>query len=149
MALVTLTNFKTYAGITVTTDDSRITLILNGVSDFINRFTHRELGWATFDEEIDIPTRHEESIRLENFPVTSVIALTDDGNLVVNTDYVLYEEGFITLKERVNISHRFTRDRYFTKGPQKVEISYQAGYQTVPDSLQLVNFMVTNRFLNK
>ncbi len=39
--------------------------------------------------------------------------------------------------------------RFFTKGPQKVEISYQAGYQTVPDSLQLVNFMMTNRFLNK
>lgn len=147
--LVTIESFRAYSGISVISEDSKITGIIEGVSDMVSRYCHRDFGFNAFDENFDIWDFDEDTIHVRNYPIVSVVGLTDDGNLVDPTNYKVYKkEGIISLKERTYVSQYYRRDHFFTKGHQTVEVSYWGGHELIPDSLQLAVKMVSNRIYN-
>ena len=148
--LITLESFRVYSGATVSSEDGRITAIIEGVSDLVSRYTHRDFEFNAYDEAFDIWDYDIDVVKVRNFPIVSVVGLTDDGNLIASSKYKIYKrEGVIALKERTYISQYYRRDHFFTKGYQTVEVSYWGGHEIIPDSLQLAVKMASNRLYNE
>ena len=95
-ALATLSDVKTLAGITDTTQDARLELIINNVSSQIATYCQRQFKKNTYTGEI-LPPSNRQLLILRNWPVVSVTSITQDGQAI--TDYTLEskyaESGFL------------------------------------------------------
>jgi len=90
------------------------------------------------DEKHDIETTNQDCILLDNGPITEITELKDDGELINKEDYLLYsKEAIVALKTDTTFGALYDTP-YFTKGRQKVEISYKWGYTDVPQDIQYV-----------
>lgn len=69
-ALTTVAAVKTYMGITASTDDDLLEILVNNVSDQIERYCDREFAQKTFTEYID--GHGDRTIAVANPPVISV-----------------------------------------------------------------------------
>jgi hypothetical protein len=84
----------------------------------------RSFGNAEYTEHLD--GTGDCYLRLSNYPITTVSALTIDGVVVDLTDPA--EEVFI-------YKTRIARKTNFPSGMQNVVITYEAGYDTIPKSV--------------
>lgn len=147
--LTGLETFKTYAGITGTSEDGKITAIIEGVSDVIEKYCHRQFSYGSYDQKWDIWDFDEDTVQVDNWPIISVVALTDNGTAVSSDKYHIYKkEGIISLVEQTYISQHYRRDQYFTRGHRMVSATYFGGYQDIPNALQLATKMVVSRLYN-
>lgn len=90
------------------------------------------------DEKHDIETTNQDNILLDNGPVTEITELKDDGEVVDAEDYILYKkEAIAALKTDTTFGALYDTP-YFTKGRQKVEVSYKWGYTDVPKDIRYV-----------
>jgi len=153
--LVTLASFKSYAGITLSTWDTQIGDILDGVSLATESFIGRSLGITYYDQVLDVDYAWEQIFLVKQWPLQSVIALTCDDTPVSSLDYHFWENGKIALKGagkkylRGVEAYTLEPGQYFTQGIATIEISYQAGYAVIPNDIQLVVKRETNRLLNE
>lgn len=69
-ALTTVADVKTYMGVTLSTDDSLIEILINNVSDQIENWCDRKLVAQTFVEYLD--ARGTRTLLVENPPIISV-----------------------------------------------------------------------------
>jgi len=130
MRLTSLEKVKEFIGITDTSQDTFLGTLLDGVSDAIETDCRRAIALGTYSEKFDIEYDYTEDFLVTNSPIQSVVALTDNGTLLAETtDYYWESYGYI---------HRYPEDYYFTTGLRKVEITYVAGYDPIPDDVQLV-----------
>lgn len=125
MSLVLLADVRTFIEISSGVADTLLQTLIDDASGRINDYCGRDFESRTYNEEIDIEGCTEDSILLDNVPISSVVALTDNGSLVDTDDYHVYEHGRVSLE-----------NSYFTEGYKKVEISYVAGFTPVPASIQ-------------
>jgi len=146
--LVSRADAKEYMGLADTTVyDDLIDTLIEAADAVITNY----LGWDyitvnDYDEYYDIPTTTETTIALRHFPVVTFSELIDDGDTVDTDDYVVDKDtGMVKLKE----TYTKESNRYFTKGVQKVQAKYSAGYTTVPKDLELVAKMVINRLFQR
>jgi hypothetical protein len=149
--IVTLAQYKTYAGITGTDDDAQLTVILEGASDLIARACHRRFEFGSYFETVNIDFEFIDTVEVRNPPIVSIIALTDNNTLLASSKFEVFkDEGVITLKENIN-TPRYHHDvgPYFTKGVGIVQIGYFGGFQDMPASLQLLVNMFTNRIFDR
>ena len=121
MALTSRAKIKRAVGIPagVTQHDGYIDDIVGGIDQMI--FGHIGVPALTqnvYSETLDIE-QSSHQIRLKNWPLVSVAAITESGSLVAVADYYEIEEGFVNLK---------TTGRNWTIGRQTVEITYTAGH---------------------
>lgn len=121
MAIITNTDLKEYLKITGTSQDALLTKICNRAQEIIEGYLRRKIEQATYTSEL-----HDGGVAFivtKNRPIISIASLKDNGTAVDSSKYVVYKEsGIVALKSG-----------YFTSGPQKVEITYDAGYATVPE----------------
>jgi hypothetical protein len=82
---------------------------------------------TSYDEKFDIGRAGQREIAVRRCPLVSVTALTDDGGLVSSSDYYTTEYGQVRL---------IGGSDFFTTGRQTVEITYTAGFSTVPEDLK-------------
>ena len=130
MRLTSLDKVKEFLGLTDTSQDSLLGTLLDGVSDAIETDCRRAIALGTYSEKLDILEDYTEDFMVANYPVRSVVALTDNGTLMVDvTNYYWETQGYF---------HRYPEDYYWTTGLRKVEITYTAGYATIPDDIQLL-----------
>lgn len=136
MRLTSLENVKLFLGITNTDDDVLLGEILEGVSDAIETDLRRAIALGTYSEKFDIDDDYTDELNLRNYPVNSIVALTDNGVLLTeNTQYYWTEQGYIRHLPKTSRVEEFG---YFTVGAQKVEVTYVAGYEPIPDDVQLI-----------
>lgn len=126
MSLVGISDVLTYIELSSGVANTLIQLLIVDYSKQVNEFCGRDFEQRNYNEKFDIEGATEKTIRLNNTPVTSVVALTDNGSLIAASDYHVYARGKITLDSD-----------YFTEGPQEVEASYVAGFTPVPADIQL------------
>lgn len=81
-ALCSLANFKTYAGIDGTDDDSRIELLIDAASDRIEKYCNRQFLTRTYTETYD-GTGHTR-LRLYQAPVTVVTRVVSGREEALN-----------------------------------------------------------------
>ncbi len=123
MAIITNTEIKEYLKITGTSQDALLTKIASRAQEILEGYLSRKIEQATYTEKHD---GGEPLILVKNRPIISVTSLKDNGVTVDASKYVVYNEsGIVALKSG-----------YFTSGLQKVEITYDAGYATVPELIK-------------
>jgi len=96
MAILTLTDIKTYLGETSTQWDS----VLTYLNDATFKFLQRELGCdilqADYTEEAIKPVTYSSVLTPKNYPIVSVSSLTDsDGNSYVEGNDFIVHDYFI------------------------------------------------------
>ena len=93
-SIVSLTTYKAYSGIAVTTDDTALTVLLTAAEAFLRRLCGRNLdtGFLTGTYTEDYDGRDDAVIQLKEVPVTSITSVklrANDGTLTTyaTTDY--------------------------------------------------------------
>jgi len=138
--LITLQEFKDYAGISVDTWDNQITALIPGISKMIESYCQRIFGEVKqVTERLDIG-ESQSKILLYYYPLNSVGSVHDDcaydengdlltGSLLTpNSDYLIYHRiGEITRAAGL----------FFTEGHQKVQVIYEALSAIVPEDVKL------------
>lgn len=133
MSLVTLTEVRGYLSLSAGVADTTLQTLITNYCGVVNNFCGRDFEEKSYYEEVDIEGATEQSIKLSNVPIASVVALTDNGSLVDSDDYHVYRQGRISLESD-----------YFTEGFKKVAVSYVAGFTPVPADIKLaVNKLIS------
>lgn len=114
LPLKSLSDVKTWFGITDTTLDTQLTLALDAVSEAIRNYTGRYLTFGTYTENF----RYVVSDKPERYLVETPIKTLTSGAELVNR----------------NTGHIFV-----TGGPL-LEVVYEGGYETLPADLTIVLF---------
>lgn len=93
-ALTTLATLKAELGVTGSSQDTRLSALINQVSDAIETFCDRKFQRRTVTETV---LRHRRTIYLSAWPVVSIASITDSGVAWTADDYTLdADEGIIT-----------------------------------------------------
>ena len=149
VALTVLQEYLTAVGIsTVNVSNSALSNIEYVVAGRIQNYLGRTLSQAVHTQRFDIEDG-DETILLSNFPLQTIVALTNDGSLVATADYLTYsDEGIIKLADKIaTVSKRGELSPFFSEGKQTVVITFHAGYTTVPVDIQGVVFNMVGRML--
>lgn len=105
--------------------DELLKLLIAQCSRFIEEHCRRRFKKAQYTEVYDgdgTPT-----LFLDNYPVISVSGLSIDSVAYDSSDYVVYSEGRIRLVD----------GSVFTRGDQNVQVTYEAGYESVPEDVEM------------
>jgi len=124
MPLTTLAKVKAALNIptAVTQHDDQLNDIMDEVdAEMVNWVGVTALTVNDYAETHDID-RLTSELRLKEWPVVSVTAMTESGSLVSSDDYYVDNEvGYIRFIDTT---------RFFNQGRQKVQVSYSAGHVT-------------------
>lgn len=134
-ALTTLASVKTIAGITDTSQDTRLEFLINAVSSTIEGYLDRKLQLDAAHPYIEniAPTSRQKLI-LRQWPIVGVSSLKSSGTtLILDTDYRLDAQdkwgGWIYREqgwEPVNLTAGLTYDIMAAR--RTIEVTYTAGY---------------------
>lgn len=133
--LVTLAEYKAYAGITSTNSDTQINNIIPKASQLVKTICRRTFVDFVNDNKEEYFSGGWSKLYLKEYPIlsiSSVEASTDYGKtyteLVEYTDYVLdIEDGTIT---------SITTEE-FPKYVNGYKVSYTGGYEVLPEDLKI------------
>ncbi len=133
--LVTLAEYKAYAGLTTPNQDTAIKSIITKASALAKSICRRTFVDYVADARTDVFASGAEKVYLSEFPVLGVSSVeysSDYGAtytaLVEFTDYVIdAEEGSIT----------FLNWSLYPKQINAFKVVYTAGFETVPDDLKV------------
>lgn len=116
--MVTLDELKTFLKITDTSEDARLTQILDGVINATKRYCGREFTQDTYTERVDF---YSGICAVRETPVTDVTEiLTLEGTTLTLSTFS--ESGVIEIEE------------YYDG---RAKVTYTGGYATAPDDLKL------------
>lgn len=133
MAILTLIDYKTYANITNTNADARLNVIIPSAEKYILNKIKNIIEVTNFKEYYDGDGDYE--LLLKQYPITSVVELKIEDNIINISDYLIYNSsGIIKMKYGI-----------FTIGLKNVYIEYNAGYSPVPSDIKMCIAELVNR----
>ena len=149
--IVTLSDMKDYLGITSTSYDTLLNSLIEGFSDLAREYCGRTFDYDTYNETLDIDYDFMDRIILAEYPVDTVVAVTDYDTLVSSDYYYVDSDiGVIKLKESYRTTNYYTRTYstpFFTRGLARIKVCYTAGYTPYPQGLQLaVKILVAEEY---
>ena len=155
--LVSLADYKTYAGISGTTNDTRLTALLTSASKAVRNWCDRNAtnGFELAERTETYDGTGTGAIRLRERPVTAIASVSwidADGNTeALDATAYRYEAGtgllyLIGSRSRTvsafgdygRHEFRFGIEPNWGNEPQSVQVVYTAGYTTIPEDLQYV-----------
>jgi hypothetical protein len=127
MALFTLENLKTYLGISGTSEDVQLDLLVGMVDGLVKKYTRRDLEQTTYTNEIyDGPGTN--SLLLNQYPVesiTSVIQHTETISAVTLAERENGESGYYLRDAESGI---LWNNDLWDRGRGIIQVTYKAGY---------------------
>ena len=127
-ALTTVARYKTFAGITVATDDTLIEIFINQVTEFVEKYCGRRFKKTTYTAT-KLDSDGGEVLHVPQYPIISTSTFTlysrdtieneDDWTTVDSEDYYIdYDAGLI---------YRIGGNKWI-RGRQYYKVDYTAGY---------------------
>lgn len=167
MAIISTTEYKAYAGITATTYDTQLAVIIPALQDTIERWTGRKFDTATFTDKLD--GADYDSVTVKNPPIVSVTSVTinyvPSGSAALDASDFLFsttDDGRLWLaasgiyrrgpdQDGMPVSPAFGPYLRFPKGRENVAVVYVGGYSsmTMPGSLKFAMYKLTAIALNQ
>jgi len=156
--LITLAQYKDFAGITGVAEDAKINVIIPAISQAVKTYC----GTSFIDyyssaktEYYDIKDKYTNAIILDESPVVSVTSVSERGSqsdsyttlITGNSDgsgkyeYVV-DEGLDTIFRTTA-----TGDTHFPQGRKAVKVVYTSGYSATPEDLKLACFDLVKYYL--
>lgn len=128
--LVTLATAKAWLGITSITDDANIQFAISAYSQLIASWCSRNFVSASYSDVYD--GHGGARLMTKNWPITAVSSLSVDGRAITAATSVL-GAGY-QFNDRSVILNGCDQ---FCRGLQNIQISYTAGFVTIPMDLQM------------
>ena len=125
--LCTRDNVKSYLGLTGTTYDDVIDLLIPAASEAIERFCGRRFGQSSYTEYHD--GGGKDALVLAQRPVASVSGVWDDVNRNFSDDFLLDADEYVVDTARGLV---VLRNGAFSDGVRNVKVTYTAGDSSVP-----------------
>lgn len=143
--LIQLAEFKTWANIQSTNDDTLLSTLITQVSQEINSYLNRTLYQTTYTLVCD--GKGQQRLTLPNWPVTAISAVVISGVTIPQSPDGI-QSGWVM---DPNGAQRLTLIGYtFTPGLSNVSITYTAGYTAFPaDLVMAAKIVVTLRYRAK
>lgn len=124
IALVTMEEYRIFAKAEQSADAELIEMIINGVSDLMQRRMGRRLIY-TEDIEEDIHGNSKPYIDVKRWPIVAINSITEDTeSLTVSTDYKVNNE----LGRIYRVSGLYGREALWAKGVYNITVDYDAGF---------------------
>lgn len=139
MALVTLQEYKDYYSINSTTNDTRLNLLVDLVSELVETYVSREIDSTTYtNKAFELLGNY---VYLDNFPVTTLTTLEylhrDSKTWIVIPSEDYYLEGDNGVLEILDPE---TTVLVAADRNKAIRATYEGGYLTVPSDLKLAIF---------
>jgi hypothetical protein len=135
VALVTLSEFKTWMGLTDTAQDAAISAIIPAASATVEQAIDRPATQAAIANEVH-DGNGSARLWVRRWPIASISQLTIDGQSVSASDF-LWADRTVTL----------LRGRRFTLGTGNILVSYTGGWVTLPDDVRQAVFYTVQAML--
>ena len=142
--LVTLQQYKDFAGLSGVKTDARINVIIPQVTKVVKNYCGSSIVdyYSTNKTEyFDILDDRTSRIMLDESPVVSVVSVSERESQA---------DSYVTLITANSDSRGNTNDsatKYFPQGWQSVKVIYKAGYSATPDDLKLAVFDLIKYYL--
>jgi hypothetical protein len=147
LAIITTAQYKTFAGISASTYDAQLDVIIPALEDLVLKWLGRTIATATFTEKHD--GNGTDALVLRNPPIASVTSVTlifgSDTVALASTDFAFSTTG--TGRLWLLSTAWWTLDRTgaprFPVGRENISVVYVGGYATAPAGLQLAMYRLT------
>ena len=147
MAILDLATYKSYKGITSTTDDTRHTLIIDAVNAFIEGYCGRVFTAYYDTDKVEYFESDEIALFPTEHPIVSITSLeysSDNGEthttaLTEFTDYIIDS----TYESIIPINDLFVSLAFVVNG---LKLTYKGGYSRVPKDLELTAVHLTDYY---
>ena len=156
--LITLQQYKDFAGLTGVTMDARINVIVDSVSQLVKNYCgtsfiddYSSAKTEYFDIKDNVTTR----VMLDEGPIRTVTSVQERDSqadsyvtlITENSDSSgKYEYIIDTITDSI-IRTNSTGVKYFPKGHKAVKVVYRAGYSATPEDLKLAVFDLIKYYL--
>lgn len=143
MALVSLSNFKSYIGVSGSDSDDVLNIILDWASSMVESYIGRTLASATYTylHNWDGQVR----IVLEQYPVSSITSVDYNTGTIETPVWETVDENKYSLDtEEWQINFTMPLNRWFNN----YKVVYVAGYDTIPNDIQLAVMKLWARYWN-
>lgn len=140
--MTTLSDVKSWLGLTVSTDDAQISRLITAASDWIQNYLSRDIVVTTYTDEI-YHGNGQVQLMLRQYPIVAVSSVQVISGSTVLATYaasdVYFDDRSVYLKSGT-----------FPRGQGNIKITYQAGYTTIPFTLQQATIeLVAMRYREK
>ena len=156
--LITLQQYKDFAGLTGVTMDARINVIIDSVSELVKNYCgtsfvddYSSAKTEYFDIKDNVTTR----VMLDEGPINTVTSVQERESqadsyvtlITENSDSSgKYEYIVDTMTDSIIRTNEDT-DKAFPKGRKAVKVVYTAGYSATPEDLKLAIFDLVKYYL--
>ena len=156
--LVTLQQYKDFAGLKSLEHDARINVVIDSVSQLVKTYCGTSLvDYASTNktEYFNILDNWTDTIILSESPLLSVVSVKERQNqgqayttlITENSDSSGKYEYVIDTDSDSIIRTNSTGHKYFPKGVKAVKVVYRAGYTSTPEDLKLAVFDLIKYYL--
>jgi len=143
--LITISEFKSYEGITGSTEDTKLNLIIPSISTLVRNYCGKSFtDYVSTDKVEYFSFRWETPVIFPSeCPIISITSLEVDW---YGDGYVVLDTTEFALESRID-SVRLTDCVKFPVGSNKAKLTYKAGYATIPADLKLCLIDLVNYYL--
>lgn len=156
--LVTLQQYKDFAGLTGVQEDAKINVIIPAISQAVKTYcgtTIIDYYTTTKTEYFDIYDAYTNAILVDESPLVSVTSVKERAGqadsyitlITGNSDGSGKYEYTIDIDRDTIYRTTATGDAFFPKGRKAVEVVYNAGYSATPEDLKLACFDLVKYYL--
>ena len=140
MAILTLADFKTYAGINSPNDDTKHQLFVDSANKYVESYCNRK--FADTNETDRITYEGEDVIILPHVPINSFTSITtvSTGATIPSSAYIVdAKKGYIHILE----PNLFSKTKFDTM------LVYSHGMITPPEDLKLATYEIATYYLKR
>jgi|TARA_R100000149_G_C5827242_1_gene104197 hypothetical protein len=156
--LITLQQYKDFAGLSGMSDDARINTIIPAISQSVKRYC----GMSFLDyyssnktEFFDIKDNMTNAVMLDESPLVSIVSVEERGSQADSYVTLISENSDSSGKYDFTVDFESdtifrttdTADKMFPKGRKAVKVVYKAGYASTPSDIQLACFDLVKYYL--
>ena len=156
--LVTLQQYKDFAGLSGVKTDARINVIIPQVTQVVKNYCGSSIVdyYSTNKTEyFDILDDRTSRIMLDESPVVSVVSVSERESqadsyvtlITANSDSSGKYEYIVDTNTDSIVGTNDSATKYFPMGWQAVKVIYKAGYSATPDDLKLAVFDLIKYYL--
>ncbi len=148
MALFTLTELKTFLGISGTTEDAQLTPMVAAVNAWVLKYLDRGIEKTTYTGELYDGTGTA-SLILRNYPVSAVTKVLIENEELKAVDYDdRVESGTDGYWIKDADTGILFRSSCWPRGRGLIKVSYTAGYDEIPDDLKYCCYRIASYLRN-
>lgn len=144
-ALVTLDNAKDFLGITDSSKDDLLEILINQATDYIENECNRRFESTVYTEQ-EYSGRGIKTIQLDEFPVITFTLLEVNNNTDNTDNWSEIDTDNYWVEEDTGI---LTKTTNYAKGNKNYRATYTAGFTTIPHDLQFACMMLVSETFNK